>query len=225
MTSKINLNSKPASKPNFFKSPLTILILILIAIVLNQLNNLYISINTSDREVINLISSSLETQHDLVTVSMSTKATVKVSQNQTLVDRINIGQENLIYEGVGMVQAGIDLTQLSTKNIDKQHQKIHLILPPAKLINVFLNVEDSKVIDRYSQWFAPNGKNLEDDAQEQALKLIKAEACNKKILQAATNNAKEQIKGILVKAGYEKIIIETQSTDDVSVGCGANTNK
>jgi hypothetical protein len=222
MTSKTNLNSKPNSKSNFFKSPLTILILILLAIVFNQLNSLYISISTSDREVINLISSNLEVQNDLVTVSMSTKATVKVSQNQTIVDRINIGRENLIYEGVGMVQAGIDLTQLTTKNIDKQRQKIHLILPPAKLINVFLNVEDSKVIDRYSQWFAPDGKNLEDDAQEQALKLIKAEACNKKILQAANNNAKEQIKGILAKAGYQEITIETQSTG--GVGCGVNTN-
>lgn len=213
MNSKINLGSKISSIFDFLKSPLTIAILIVLAIVLNQLNSLYLSITTSDREVINLISSSLETQNDLVTVSMSTKATVKVSQNQTIADRIEVGQENLIYEGVGTVQAGIDLTQLETKNIDKQHHKIHLILPPAKLINVFLNVRDSRVIDRYSQWFAPDGKNLEDDAQEQALKLIKAEACNKKILEAATNNAKEQIKGILTKAGYEEITFETQSSE------------
>jgi hypothetical protein len=210
MTSKVNLGSKVTSISDFFRSPLTIVILILLALVLNQLNSLYISISTSDREVINLISSNLETQNDLVTVSMSTKATVKVSQNQTIADRVNIGQENLIYEGVGTVQAGIDLTQLETKKIDKQHRKIHLILPPAKLINVFLNVGDSRVIDRYSQWFAPEGKNLEDDAQEQALNLIKAEACNKKILEAATNNAKEQIKGILTKAGYEEITLENK---------------
>ncbi|MGL5805758.1 MAG: hypothetical protein ACRC11_09990, partial [Xenococcaceae cyanobacterium] len=66
MTSKTNLNSKVTSIFDFFKSPLTILVLILLTIVLNQLNSLYLSITTSDREVINLISSSLETQNDLV---------------------------------------------------------------------------------------------------------------------------------------------------------------
>jgi len=163
-------------------------------------------------EIENIIISELQEINELTTADMTTRATVKVSQDRKI-SRLTLGNTNVIYEGVGKVRAGIDLKQLQIKQVDLARHKINILLPPPHLSEVFLDLQASNLIDSYKKWFGPNTKlQLQDNAQKKALELIKTEACiDKKILESANTSAKELLNQILTKAGFETIVIETQS--------------
>jgi hypothetical protein len=189
-----------------------------IKITLPNLTELLFPASTATVEVRNLILGGLTNTNELVTANMSTKATVKV-QKERKFSRFSLGNTNLIYEGVGRIQAGIDISKLEAKEVDREKQKIHIILPPAHLSEVFLDINSSNAIDRYKRWWGPNVEaELEEEAQKKALQIIKAEACTERILATASDRAKTLVEEILTKAGYQEIIVETQIDRD-NLGC------
>jgi hypothetical protein len=197
----------------------SIILIMMGTIVLSQLNsqakdiyNWLFPTATSTAEIENIIISELQEINELTTADMKTRATVKVSQERK-VSRFTLGNTNVIYEGVGKVRAGIDLTKLQVKQVDLAQHKIQILLPPPHLSEVFLDLQASNLIDSYKKWFGPNTNlQLQDEAQKKALELIKTEACiDKKILESANTSAKNIVEQILTKAGFETIVIETQS--------------
>lgn len=205
---------------------LTILLALLLLWQLNgliktsipNLAELFFPASPATVEVRNLIFSGLTDMNELMTANMSTKATVKV-QKERKISRFSVGNTNLIYEGIGKIQAGIDISKLEAKEIDREKQKIYIILPPAHLTEVFLDINSSNVVDRYKRWWGPNVESeLQEEAQKKALNIIKAEACKSQILVTATDRAKVLVEQILTKAGYQQIIVETQIDRD-SMSC------
>ncbi|HAZ44192.1 MAG TPA: hypothetical protein DCZ55_06845, partial [Cyanobacteria bacterium UBA11371] len=57
-------------------------------------------------EIRNIIIGGNQDKNELTTATMSTKATIHVSQDRKI-SRLPIGNTNLVYEGVGTVEAGI----------------------------------------------------------------------------------------------------------------------
>ncbi len=162
-------------------------------------------------EVRTLISGQLQNMTELTTAKMSSKATVVVSQARKLGD-FSLGDTNLVYEGVGDVQAGIDLMQLQAKQVEPEQRRIHILLPPPQITNVGLNVQRSSVLANYKRWFGPNVElELQDQAQREALKQIRATACNQQLIDTTNTNAKQLVERILQTAGYQEVMIETQS--------------
>jgi Protein of unknown function (DUF4230) len=162
-------------------------------------------------EVRTLISGQLQNMTELTTAKMSSKATVVVSQARKFGD-FSLGDTNLVYEGVGDVQAGIDLMQLQAKQVDPAQGRIHILLPPPQITNVGLNVQRSSVLANYKRWFGPNVElELQDQAQREALKQIRAAACNQQLIDMTNANAKQLVERILQTAGYQEVIIETQT--------------
>jgi hypothetical protein len=187
---------------------LIIILILALSFLLMQVGNIaQVFIPTQTTEITRLLVGNLQAMEQLSTVNLTTKATVKVSKEREFLG-LSLGSKNLIYEGVGNVQAGFDLSQMQIKEL-KPKQKIHLLLPSPQIVNTYLNLEESHIIDRYQKWFSPEGTGMTLEAQKEVFKLIKREACNEQILEAANQNAQQLIQKIL-KSQFENVIVKTQ---------------
>uniref|UniRef100_B8HYP9 DUF4230 domain-containing protein n=1 Tax=Cyanothece sp. (strain PCC 7425 / ATCC 29141) TaxID=395961 RepID=B8HYP9_CYAP4 len=161
-------------------------------------------------EVRSLIHTDLQQMTELTTAQITTKATVVVSQDRKL-GQWSIGDTNLVYEGVGQVRAGIDLMAIQVKGVDRPQGRIHLLLPPPRIINADLDVQRSSVLANYRNWFGPPVElELQEKAQREALEKIKTEACAGKLLETTNRKAQQVVEHILHTAGYKEIVVETQ---------------
>lgn len=170
--------------------------------------------NTSVRE---LIIGNLKAKNELASVEVSISATVKESQQNKLFF-IPLGSTHVIYEANGKIVAGIDMEGLEVKDVNPVDHSIHIILPPPHLINKFIDINSSNIVDSYTLWYGPNQKaELLDKAQKSALKVILGKACDQEIYAAANNNAQVILTQILSKVGYKNIQIQTQQAIDCDV--------
>ncbi len=168
-------------------------------------------------DIQNLIIGGIQSMDTLTTAGVTNKTTIKVSQDRKL-GRFNIGETNLIYEGVGKVEAGIDFNQIEVKNVDNRQKSVTIILPAPQLSNIYLDIHQSGVIDSYKKGFGANvERELQDEAQQEALRMIKVEACAGNILETSLTQAKEIVTTILSKAGFQDIKILVKPTE--SNGC------
>jgi hypothetical protein len=90
------------------------------------LSNVYTVKTTSD--VRNLIVSGVRNETEMTTASTEIKATVVVEKVATILG-LQIGKTNLVYEGVGTVRSGFDLSKLEVKNLDATHHTVEILLP------------------------------------------------------------------------------------------------
>ncbi|MEM9275651.1 MAG: DUF4230 domain-containing protein, partial [Cyanobacteria bacterium P01_F01_bin.143] len=158
-------------------------------------------------EVQNLIIGGIQSMDTLTTAGVVNKTTIKVTENRNL-GRFNIGETNLIYEGVGKVEAGIDFSQIEVKNISDQDKSVTIVLPAPQLSNVYLDIQKSSVIDTYKKGLGAHvEQELQDEAQQEALRMIRVEACAGNILEASLAQAKTVVTTILTKAGFQEIEI------------------
>ena len=164
-------------------------------------------------EIQNLIIGGIQSMDTLTTAGVVNKTTVKVSENRKL-GRFNIGETNLIYEGVGKVEAGIDFSQIEVKNISDRDKSVTIMLPAPRLSNVYLDIQKSGVIDTYKKGLGANvEQELQDEAQQEALRMIRVEACAGNILEASLSQAKTLVTTILTKAGFQEIEIIVKPID------------
>lgn len=147
---------------------------------------------------------------ELNTATLETKTTVATSQKRML-SRWSLGDTNLVYEGVGKVQAAIDMSKLKAKKVDMDNRQVHILLPPPHIVDTSLDVKNSSVVASYRNGFGPSVEaKLQTEAQQKALQAITAEACANHLLDVANKNAKQIVEKVLQTAGFEKIIVETQ---------------
>lgn len=214
---------------NFFKKISEQAITLIIAIIISTSGILYLSkippniigwafpAAHTTTEIQNLIIGGIQEMDTLTTAGVTNKTTIKVSQDRKL-GRFNIGETNLIYEGIGKVEAGIDFSQIEVTNVSDRQKSVTVILPAPKLSNVYLDIHQSGVIDTYKKGFGANvERELQDEAQQEALRMIKVEACASNILEASLSQAKAVVTSILTKAGFQDIQILVKSTE--SNGC------
>jgi hypothetical protein len=161
-------------------------------------------------EVRSLIISGFSDRSELATVKMATKATVVTHQERQL-RGLKVGDTHVVYEGVGTVQAGLDIQQIQVESLDRTQGRIRVVLPPPYITDIALDINRSSTLAHYRQWFGPNVElELQEQAQADALRQIKAEACKSDILIRANQKAKQLIEEILSKGGFTQITIETQ---------------
>ncbi len=166
---------------------------------------------TRETTVRQLIIGELKKSANLTTVVVDASATVKESSFNKVLWFIPIGSSNVIYEGNGTITAGINFQDIEIKEDNPLDNSIKVELPPPQIITSFLHINNSKVVDDYTLWWGSNDKvQLLDKAQKESLKRITDKACNKKILEAANDNAKEVVYQILSKTKYKNIEILTQ---------------
>jgi hypothetical protein len=179
----------------------------------SQLPAHFLSSSATTVQVRNLITTELKAMSELTTAQISGKATVVVSQDRKL-GQFSVGSTNLVYEGVGDLQAGINMNDLKAVVVDPEHLRIHILLPPPKITNIVLNIQHSGILANYKRWFGPAVElELQEKAQAEALAKIRTQACSGELLTATNANAQRVVERILATAGYKEITVETQSPD------------
>lgn len=168
------------------------------------------SIKTTS-DIRNLIVSGVHNETELTTASTTVKATVVIQQIGKVLG-LPIGETDLVYEGVGAVRSGLNLSQLEVTDLVPERHTVHILLPAPTISDVSLDVTRSSILADYRKWFGPKtGASIYEEAQRQAITKIKQQACANQILDVANVNAAQLVKGILSKVNFEDAVVETQT--------------
>lgn len=109
----------------------------------------------------------------------------------------------------GSVSAGVDLGTITSNevSISPDGRTITIQLPPAQIFRVDLDNQKTRVYSRTRGWFAPENKDLETLARQQAEGQILQAACEDGILSKATNQAQMSLRQFLGLINDAEIVI------------------
>ena len=144
--------------------------------------------------------------NDLVTVRYVVTKVVGLTE-----DKQPVGSESILLMVQGKVLAGINLGDFNQYNIESlKGQNAVIRIPPPKIMEAFLDENNTKVWDRritwWTPWVAPD-KDLEHKARLQALDDIRKTAIQMGILDDARRNAETSIRKFLETFGITAITI------------------
>jgi len=160
-----------------------------------------------------LILDDLEDLQELHTAQRTVTALV-TSEQENRLGRFYLGETVLIYQGIGYARAAIDLGDLEVRRVDREAGRIYVVLPPAYLASLELDVNKSGVLEEHRAWIAPNAETqLYAEAERIAVARMRSAACESELFDRAAEQAETLIRDILRAARYTEIGIETQPAD------------
>jgi hypothetical protein len=122
-----------------------------------------------------------------------------------------VGSESILLIMQANVDAGIDLSALTEKDVSRRVDGTIVVrLPPAKLLNVVVDEKQTKVWDRRKTWWTPwvpYSLDLEQRARVAATDAIRQAAIESGILKQAERNAEASIRGLLNLAGARSVLV------------------
>jgi hypothetical protein len=137
---------------------------------------------------------------------------VRQDSNIPVVGNILAG-DALLLIAHGNVIAGVDLTRMAVDDVvvSPDGKTITVQLPPAEVFSSALDSQKTRVYTRDRGVFAPDNKDLETRARQEAEQSILQAACEGGIMQEATTNAEDAMRQLLSLLEFEQIIIQTAS--------------
>ncbi len=164
-----------------------------------------------------LIVDRIQNLQELTTTVQTMEKIVPTSAERRLGD-FPVATTRLLYIARGEIKAGIDLSQLSDRDIKVNNitQTIEINLPPAKILDSKIDVNNSRVYD-YDRGFLNLGPDvapqLQTLAQQNTLTEIVSTACSQGILDTANLRAKQSITQLLTSLGYVRVTVNTTPVD------------
>lgn len=130
--------------------------------------------------------------------TIQTVIDVRQSSNIPVVGDLLAGDELLLIAH-GTVFAGVDLSNLSEEavTVSPDGASVTLRLPPAQIFSTALDSQKTRVYSRERGIFAPDNKDLETLARQQAEQQILSAACEDGILSKATVQAEASLRQFL----------------------------
>ena len=156
---------------------------------------------------------------ELTTTIFAMETVVPTSQARQW-GNVVVGRTQLLYIGYGEVRAGIDLSQITTENVQQNGDRLTVTLPPPQILDKKIDVERSRIYD-YDRGFLNLGPDtvpqLQTLAQQETLAKIVAAACDQGILAQANDRAAMAVQGLLTNTGFQQIEVKTTTPQ----GCGS----
>lgn len=122
-----------------------------------------------------------------------------------------VGSESILLVMQARVEAGIDLSSLRDGDVFRRADGALVVrLPPAQILNVAVDENETKVWDRMKTWWTPwvpYSVDLEQRARVAGLETVRQSALDMGILKDAEKNAESSIRGLLGLAGIETVVI------------------
>lgn len=117
--------------------------------------------------------------------------------------------DRLLLIASGTVVAGVDLSKLSDADvtISPDGTQITLNLPPSEIFSKALDNERTRVYDRQQGIFAPENKDLETQARQQAEAEVLNAACEGGIMQQAAEEAQRSMEQFLRLLDFEQVTV------------------
>ncbi len=141
---------------------------------------------------------------ELVTVRYSIQKVVGLEE-----DKVPFGSERILLMVQGDVLGGVDLSLLSTNDVQVAADGVVTArLPQPKIMHVYVDEKQTRVWDRSKTWWTPwepYDPELEQKARLAALEAIQAAAVQMGILSNAQDNAENTVRKLLRTGGVQSV--------------------
>jgi len=137
--------------------------------------------------------------------TLSELVTVKyVLEKVVILDDIKwYGENRVLLVAHGIVKAGVDLHDLKPEDVRVEDKKIVLKLPRARITDVYLDDQQTRVVDRSTGLLRAFDKDLEQNARRQAVDDLRIAARANRIYEDAEERARLQLANLFHQLGYE----------------------
>jgi len=113
------------------------------------------------------------------------------------------GDNRVLMVAHGAVNAGINLEELQSGDLEISGKMIRIKLPAARITDAYLDDNETKIIERTTGLLRTFDKGLEQSARQQAVDDLRRAARNGGILREAEQRGREQIRALFHQLGYE----------------------
>jgi hypothetical protein len=120
------------------------------------------------------------------------------------------GENRVLLVAHGIVKAGIDLDRLQPDDIHITGQKIRIVLPRPRIMDVYLDDRQSEILERSTGLMRDFDKDLEQNARREAVEDLRRAATQSGILNDATERAKAELTVLLYKVGFTDVDFKTK---------------
>ena len=137
--------------------------------------------------------------------TLSELVTVKyVLEKVVILDDIKwYGENRVLLVAHGIVKAGVDLQEIRPEDVRVEDKKILLKLPRARITDVYLDDQKTRVVDRSTGLLRAFDKDLEQNARRQAVEDLRIAARSNRIYEDAEERARLQLANLFHQLGYE----------------------
>jgi len=115
------------------------------------------------------------------------------------------GENRVLIVAHGVVKAGTDLKRLRPEDIQVAGRKVVVTLPPAQIIDAYLDDNQTKVVEHSTGLLRAFDKDLQQTVRQNAVDDIGRAARTSGILGDAENQARAQLTALLRQLGFEEI--------------------
>lgn len=118
------------------------------------------------------------------------------------------GENRVILVAHGVAKAGIDLAKLRPADIQVEGRKVIIRLPPATIFDVYLDENQTQVLEHSTgllRWF---DKDLQQNARREGLEAIRRNARYTGIIDDANQRARQLLTGLFQQMGFAQVEFE-----------------
>jgi len=108
----------------------------------------------------------------------------------------------------GQVVAGVDFSQLGSRDIQVNGKQVQVHLPNPRVLMTRLDNSKTRVYSRNTGLLVPVDPNLETEVRQEAEQELLQEALQDGILNTARQNARTTLTSLLLGLGFEKVEVE-----------------
>ncbi len=139
--------------------------------------------------------------------SLSELVTVKyvIEKVVVLEDVKWYGENRVLLLAHGIVKAGVDLSRLKPDDISVSEKKITIKLPPAQILDAYLDDKKTQIIERSTGLLRGFDKDLEQTARQNATDDIGRAARVGGIGKDADQRARDQLKRLFLQMGFAEV--------------------
>lgn len=115
------------------------------------------------------------------------------------------GVNRVIIIAHGVIKAGVDFERLAPGDLTVTGTRVAIRLPPAQILDAYLDDQQTQVVERSTGLFRPFDKQLEQTVRAAAVDDLRRAARAQGILKDADERAREQLKKLFEQLGFEEV--------------------
>jgi hypothetical protein len=115
------------------------------------------------------------------------------------------GMNRVIIIAHGVIKAGVDFERLTPGDLTVSDKRVAIRLPPAQILDAYLDDQQTQVVERTTGLFRPFDKQLEQTVRAAAVDDLRRAARAQGILKDADERAREQLKKLFQQLGFTDV--------------------
>jgi hypothetical protein len=115
------------------------------------------------------------------------------------------GMNRVIIIAHGVIKAGVDFERLTPGDLTVSGTRVAIRLPPAQILDAYLDDQQTQVVERTTGLFRPFDKQLEQTVRAAAVDDLRRAARAQGILKDADERAREQLKKLFQQLGFTDV--------------------